>query len=438
MTIREEIQHIQQVLDEIASDEPTDTTARDAAGYLNRLVELRSCLGSKENNMTYNDIPVLANEEDDFGSRAVGHNIDRGNNRGHRKSEFKGSGDFLSAVIRAGMPGGELDPRLARMQKRATGLGEMVPSEGGFLVDTDTEKDILKRAYETGQVAKLCRQIQISSGSNSVKINAVDEISRATGSRWGGVRGYWLQEAGEKTASKPKFRQMELTLKKLIGLCYLTDELLQDVTAMESIVRQAFAEEIAFMLDDSIINGGGAGTPLGIMNAACKITVTKETNQTAATINPHNLSKMWGRLWGKSKKNAVWLVNQDVTQALMTLQLQDSYAGSPTFGVPVFLPGGAVKDAPWGTIFGRPVIECESCQTLGTEGDIILADLSEYILAVKGPLQVDTSIHVRFVYDESAIRFVYRADGQPAWNAALTPFKGSNTVSPFITLQTRS
>jgi len=35
---------------------------------------------------------------------------------------------------------------------------------------------------------------------------------------------------------------------------------------------------------------------------------------------------------------------------------------------------------------------------------------------------------------ELLFRFVVRVDGQPTWNAALTPYRGSNTVSPFIVL----
>ncbi len=51
-------------------------------------------------------------------------------------------------------------------------------------------------------------------------------------------------------------------------------------------------------------------------------------------------------------------------------------------------------------------------------------------------MKAATSIHVRFVNDESVFRFTYRCDGQPAWNAPLTPFKGTNTLSPFIALDT--
>jgi hypothetical protein len=43
-------------------------------------------------------------------------------------------------------------------------------------------------------------------------------------------------------------------------------------------------------------------------------------------------------------------------------------------------------------------------------------------------------MHVAFTTDETAFRAVYRVDGAPMWRVALTPFKGANTLSPFVVL----
>lgn len=105
----------------------------------------------------------------------------------------------------------------------------------------------------------------------------------------------------------------------------------------------------------------------------------------------------------------------------------------------IYLPANGLAGQPYGTLFGRPVIPCESCQTLGTKGDIILADLTEYLYArhVSG-VQAATSIHLKFDYDQTVFRFTIRTDGEPWWPAPLTPAKGSNTLSPFVVLETRS
>jgi len=83
-------------------------------------------------------------------------------------------------------------------------------------------------------------------------------------------------------------------------------------------------------------------------------------------------------------------------------------------------------------------VPIEQCPVLGDTGDIMLCDFSKYVAIDKGGMQQDASIHVRFIYDETTFRWVFRCDGQPLWNSSLTPYKGSgNTQSPFITLQTR-
>jgi HK97 family phage major capsid protein len=269
--------------------------------------------------------------------------------------------------------------------------------------------------------------------TNSLKIPYVDESSRATGSRHGGVRAYWVSEASEKTKSKPKFGQMELNLNKCVVLIYATDELLDDAAALEAYIKRVAPDEIAFTVEDSIVNGSGAGQPLGIMNAGCMVSVTKETGQAANTFVYDNAVKMWSRMYGASRPNSVWLVNQDVEPQLYSMSLAVGTGGSA-----VFMPGGGASAAPYASLFGRPVIPCEYAATLGTTGDVILADFSQYVLAKKA-LESAMSIHVRFIFDESVFRFVLRVDGQPAWSSALTPFKGgSNTQSPFVKLNTRA
>ena len=104
----------------------------------------------------------------------------------------------------------------------------------------------------------------------------------------------------------------------------------------------------------------------------------------------------------------------------------------------MYMPPGGLSAAPYGTILGRPLIESEYAQTLGTVGDIMLLDFGQYQMIEKGGVEAASSIHVRFVYDETCFRFVYRVDGQCKWNAALTPKNGSNDVSPFISLATRA
>ena len=383
--------------------------------------------------------------------------IEDEDDRAARENPFKSFGDFLQTVATdsrdtrlrptksegVGLKGNYFDVTKAMglefvgsltetSMKAPTGLQEGIPSAGGFLVGQDRNASLLARVYDIGNVLNRTDMIGIGENSNGMTFYAEDETSRADGSRRGGIRAYWAAEAEEKTASKPKFREMELKLRKLVALCYATDELLADATALESWIMGAFPEEVNFVAEDAIFNGTGVGMPLGILNSGAAVSVAKETGQAAATIVAENIDYMWARRYIRGR-NYVWFVNQDTSPQLARLN-----RAVGTGGELVYSPPGGISQAPFASLKGVPVIETEYSATLGTVGDIVLADLGEYQVIDKGGIESASSIHVRFVYDESVFRFVYRIDGEPKWNAPLTPFKGTNTVSPFVTLATRA
>lgn len=345
---------------------------------------------------------------------------------------FRSLGEQLKAVANAALNPHMVDERL-KAQKAVLGANEGQSSDGGYLVQQDFSSEIFKVAHDSGVIASRARRTSVGANANGLKINAIDETSRANGSRWGGVRGYWLSEGGTLTATQPKLRQMEWNLKKLGALMYATDELLQDTTALGNIMQMAASEELAFMLDDSLLNGTGAGMPLGVLNAPVLVSVAKEVGQAAATLVYANIQKMWSRMHARSRANAIWLINQDVEPALNSM---DFPVG--TGGVPVYLPPGGLAASPLATLLARPIVPTEFNATLGTVGDIVLADFSQYLLIDKGGVEAATSIHVQFLTDQTAFRWIYRVDGQPLWNAPLTPFKGTNTLSPFVALATRA
>ncbi len=341
-------------------------------------------------------------------------------------------GQQLAAVAIAGNNPHAVDPRLLEIQA-ATGMSEGVASEGGFLVQTDVTSELLELAHRTGILAGRTDRRPISANSNGIKINAIDESSRADGSRQGGIQAYWAAEAGTLTKSKPTFRQMELALQKLTGLYYATDEELKDTTALAANIARWFGEEFGFKIDDAIIRGTGAGMPLGILGHAGTVSVAKETGQVAATVLKENIEKMWARVWAPSLARGEWYINQDVWPQLFQLSQAVGVGG-----VPVYIPPGGMAAAPFGSLMGRPVTPIEQCETLGVVGDLIFADFGKYIMIEKGGIEAAVSIHVQFLTDETTFRFILRTDGQPKRNAPLTPYKGTNTQSSFVTLATRA
>jgi len=399
---------------------PNQYERKEAQRMLDQIDEIDNQDFFQESTGLANTVP---NEDGSFGTRSKSKPI------------FKSFGDQLMAVRDAAMPGNRVDNRLYQVAERraATGLSESVPSEGGFLVDQAFSNSLLQNIWSGNEVLKRITLHSLSGNTNGIRLPGLNESSRADGSRQGGIQAYWKAEAAEKTASKPTFRQIELNLNKLIGLVYSSDELFQDVSILESFIKKAFAAEFDFKLQDAIINGSGSGQPLGILNAGCIVSVSKETGQSSDTIVYENVLKMWSRLMASSRAKSIWLINQNCEPQLYKMSLAVG-AG----GVPVYMPAGGAAASPYSTLFGRPVVPIEQCPNVGDTGDICLCDFSQYIGIDKGGMQSDVSMHVRYIYDESVFRFVYRFDGQPVLASAITPFKGTDTLSHFVKLNERA
>lgn len=335
---------------------------------------------------------------------------------------FHSFGEFLQSVANAAenpnypRVGGGLEYQVV------SGLSSNEGTEGAYLVPTEFAADLLEKTYSTGRLLEMCSKFPMR--RRTLKIPTVNETSRANGSRFGGLSLNWADEGVALPTSKPAFGERAMALNKLGGVLYVTDELLQDAPALGAIMTRLFTLEASFVLEDNVLNGSGAGVPLGIMNGAALVSVAKESGQGADTIQAENILNMWSRLWAPSKANAVWLIGTGVAPQLYDL--------STTSGAPLFR---WADDGP--RLLGRPVIETEYSATLGDKGDIALVDLGEYLLADR-EVETTSSIHIRFLNDEVAFKFILRTDGQPAWSSPTTPLNSAATVSPFVSLDERA
>lgn len=346
---------------------------------------------------------------------------------------FKHATEYLGAVRKGSARNGDIDERLVKMNKKfehqmkAEGINESVDSEGAFLVPDDYRATLWEKTREAETWVNKVFTLPVS--GNSVSIPYLKENSRVDGSRHGGIRVYRTAEAAQKTKSQPAFGKLGLKVTKQAGLCYMTDEILSDsAISIEPLVNKLFGEAFAFAKKRDVIRGTGAGEPQGILNSPALVTIQRAV---ASQIAAADVVGLYARLYAASRANAVWLYNVDCTEQLTKMYLS---TGSNA-GQLIWTPAGGWSGKPFDTIFGIPAMPSEICSTLGTEGDLILGDFTQYVMAEKaGGVNVASSIHLRFDYDEVAYRFVMRNDGKAWWNAPLTPYQGTVTQSPFLTL----
>jgi len=349
------------------------------------------------------------------------------------KGGFKSMGHFFREVINADAPEGERSETMRNWTKKTAGyMEEGDLSQGGYLVPEEFRAQLLQIALETSIVRQ--RAVVMPMQTNRVVLPALVDDDHST-DYFGGIVIYRTAEKGTKTAKNPVFGRVALTAHKLTGLCYVTDELLQDSPiSIEPIIRSTFGQAIAFVQDYDFLRGSGANQALGAFSAnnPSIISVAKESGQAADTIVYENIVKMWSRMYPAGHAKAIWVANINTFPQIAAMSMSVG-----TGGVPVWMPAGGVSGAPYSTLMGRPIIFTEKMATLGDLYDIGLADFSQYLIGEKGGVDVATSIHVRFTTDETAFRFVMRYDGQPWWLATLTPKAGS-TLSPFVTLAERA
>ncbi len=364
---------------------------------------------------------------------------------GEASSQFSHFGEFLFKVREAALSPHATDPRLQATAPSASapGMRTDVDSLGGFLLPGEFSDRILEKMYNTGELLGRVKAdgFYLPLQRNTIKLPRVDESSRATGSRTGGIRGYWVGETDAITDSKPAVGQMTLTLHKAGALAYITDEMLEDSAASGQFLERALMKELIFTVENGIVNGNGSNKMLGLIAANCAIEVTKITNQTASTVWGDNLTSMWARMFAPLRSTAVWLVNQSIEPFLFSATLAGRFGSESTAvdGIPLYFPAGSLlNQGKYGILMGRPVIPVEYTQAIGTVGDIILWDPASYVLVDKaGGPKTARSIHVRFTTDEETFRVTYRIDGQPTWDSALTPLDAGDTLSPIVLLAAR-
>jgi HK97 family phage major capsid protein len=271
-------------------------------------------------------------------------------------------------AVRGARVNGQVDPRLrpqaAASHLRLRGVG----ADGGYAVPPDFRSTILKKVQ--GEESLLALTDQYVTAGNEI-IMPVDEATPWAST--GGVQVAWLGEGGTIAQSKPALNQFQLRTNKIAAFVPVTDELLVDAQTIDAYITNKVPDKMTYAINQALVAGTGVGQPAGILGAASTVSQAAEGGQTAGTINYANITKMWSRMYAPSRKNGVWLINQDVEPQLFAMVVT---GGSPA--LPAYLPPGGLSDKPYGMLFGRPVYYSEACSAVGTVGDIIFVDLKQY------------------------------------------------------------
>lgn len=336
---------------------------------------------------------------------------------------FKNPRAFLQSVIDAGR-GRKVPENLKALAAGSDEQGVYSDSHGGFFVPEQMLAGLRVTSVEGDPTAGRTQDIPM--GAPMVKLNARVDKDHST-SVSGGLRVYRRAETDTIPASRMQFEQVTLEAFELMGVTYVTNELLTDsIISFPALLERGFRDEFSAKIIREKISGTGAGQMLGVMNSEAKITVAKENGQAADSIVYVNLLKMRARSYGYG--NAIWLYNNDALVSLSGVK--------DDMGNLIWAP--SARDGEPDRILGRPAIATDWVPTLGDEGDILLVNWAEYLEGTYQPIQNASSVHVRFLEHETAFKFWMRNAGAPWWRTAYTPPISTVTRSPIVTLAARA
>lgn len=327
-------------------------------------------------------------------------------------TDFRSWPDFLKT-----MGSGLADPRLGAPRLLAEGLG----SSGGFAVPEQFVRGIMDAAIEEALVIPRARVVGMT--SDTAKVAGWSDTSHAT-NLYGGFTGQWLAESGTATRQYPALRLIELTAKKLALFTKASSELVADAPGFEDDLARAMSKVITFYSDNAFINGTGAGQPLGVLKDPALISVTSQAG--AGKIDAVDLFNMLARLHPGCYKNSIWVASSEAIGYIWSLE--------DTAGTHMFRPE---ETSAGGRLLGLPVVVSEHCSQVGTLGDIILVDFSQYLVGLRKEVVLERSNAPSWTADELDYRVVLRVDGQGTWQSAVTPKNGGDTLSWAVAITTR-
>jgi HK97 family phage major capsid protein len=329
--------------------------------------------------------------------------------------EFRSMGDFLHSV--RFNPG---DPRLDDLETRGQSMG--VGAEGGFAIPTQFRETLLSVTAQQAVFRPRCTVIPAGSPPDSeISMPALDQGSAKN--MYGGVKVEWIGEGDTKPETDMRLREIKLKPHEVAGHIIVTDKLLRNWQAAESVLTTQLRLAITKAEEDAFYNGNGVARPLGLLSAPAAISYSRAT---ANAIAYADIVGMYARI--RFGGNPVWIASQTCIPQLATI----ADAGSNNLWVTGYRN---VSESLPPTLLGIPVVFHDRSVALGTKGDLILADLSYYLIKDGSGPFVSASEHVYFTSNKTVIKIFWNVDGSP-WLSEPIPLEGStsNTVSPFVIL----
>jgi len=320
--------------------------------------------------------------------------------------EFRNFGDFVRAAV--------------NREERVLQMG--VGTSGGVLVPTAYVSNVFALDPEDEIIWPQATPVQGEGDpapDAAVEVPALDQGSSGV---LAGVSVVHLAEGGTKTATEPDFTWIRLEPEEVAGYVVVTDKMLRNAPAISTLLEYLLRKALSQQRDQDCFTGDGVGKPLGVQNAPCALTVSRDT---ASNFKFADVAAMLAAAIPDSWDMLQFVANQTVLPKVVSMA--DSSGNS------IFIAGDVTKGIR-PSLLGIPIRFTGRVPVLGTAGDVGLYDFSKYLKRQGSGPFIAKSEHVLWTKNQTVIKAFHNCDGRPWMKAALTLEDGSTQVSPFVIL----
>jgi HK97 family phage major capsid protein len=291
--------------------------------------------------------------------------------------------------------------RIARLHaERKAALQEDTGSEGGYLVPTELENEIIYISKQAG-LEKFCRTLGMQHKTKTVP--ALDN--------WPSVA--WHSEEASITETEPTFAEISLTAKRLDAYATISNELLEDAAPdVVGFLVEIFGQAVAQEIDNQILNG--TGTPCsGVLTAAAGYSVVLGAGKTSfSSVSGDDLSQMISKIESGARNGARFVFHKTISHYLRVMK--DGSNRYVNVASPAQMPTVGMGMNFW----GYPFEESDSAPSTSAANTPfgVFGNFYYFLLGNRSGIKIDLDPYGLFTTNQTRVRIIRRvalAVGRP-------------------------
>lgn len=302
-------------------------------------------------------------------------------------------------------------------------------AQGGYYVPDAVLADLMPNLSLVSGLGQLVTRIPVSLPAGEMPIPDYSRVPTADAGNSASAQGIESQARAEGGAYTEETAYVEMLQYRVSdaasGYVKASREISQDWGMIQNMLQRAIQNDVTNKEEFFFLRGSGVNQPLGVLNAACLIQVTEDTDNTFAIADR---DEMVSKFLQVGNNSTAWVHHPYVHTQIAALERG---TGGSVYDVNL---AGALPTS----LAGHPRFKSQHLPNVGTDGYIILGDWSQYVVFERGGLYIEFSEHADFLNGNNVWRFGKRIDGKPLFTAAVTLADGSSTVSPFVAIKNKT